>query len=170
MSQIELAAYIQSNLQEAEIRVVLSGGAAVAFYSSDRYVSKDLDLVNIRFAKRSKIQAAMATLGFQEKGRYFEHPETEYLVEFPPGPLSVGDEPVKQIDEIELATGTLRVISPTDCVKDRLCAYFFWGDNQGLAQAVLVAQTQDIDIQEIERWSITVGKEEQFDILKNKLS
>jgi hypothetical protein len=112
----------------------------------------------------------MATLGFQEKGRYFEHPETEYLVEFPPGPLSVGDEPVKQIDEIELATGTLRVISPTDCVKDRLCAYFFWGDNQGLAQAVLVAQTQDIDIQEIERWSIAVGKEEQFDILKNKLS
>ncbi|MBU2609424.1 MAG: hypothetical protein KJ606_00545 [Chloroflexi bacterium] len=169
MTQIELAAYIQSHLREVGIDVVLSGGATVSLYSSGRYVSKDLDLINVQFAKRSKIKAAMDEIGFREKGRYFENPDTEYFVEFPKGPLSVGEEPVKEISEIELATGILRVISPTDCVKDRLCAYYFWGDKQGLAQAVLVAQFQMIDIREIERWSKVEGKAREFEVFKSKV-
>ena len=51
MSQIELAAYIQDSLQKAGIEVVLSGGSALSFYSSDKYVSKDLDLINANFGK-----------------------------------------------------------------------------------------------------------------------
>ena len=54
MSQAELAAYVQFYLQKAGIDVVLSGGSAVSFYSSNKYVSKDLDLININFAKRDK--------------------------------------------------------------------------------------------------------------------
>jgi len=169
MTQIELAAYIQSHLRKAGIDVVLSGGATVSLYSGGRYVSKDLDLINVQFAKRSRINASMEKIGFREKGRYFENPDTEYFVEFPNGPLSVGEEPVKEISEIELATGILRVISPTDCVKDRLCAYYFWGDKQGLAQAVLVAQNQTIDMGEIGRWSKAEGKVGEFEVFKNKL-
>jgi hypothetical protein len=169
MTQIELAAYIQSHLREVGIDVVLSGGATVSLYSGGRYVSKDLDLINVHFAKRSKIKAAMEEIGFREKGRYFENPDTEYFVEFPQGPLSVGEEPVKEISEIELSTGFLRVISPTDCVKDRLCAYYFWGDKQGLAQAELVAQNQTVDMGEIERWSKIEGKVREFKIFKSKL-
>ena len=45
MSQVELAAYIQDTLQVNGIEVVLSGGSAVSFYSSNKYVSKDLDLI-----------------------------------------------------------------------------------------------------------------------------
>jgi len=56
MSQAELAAYIQAPLQKEGIIVVLSGGSAVSFYSGDRYVSKDLDLINANFARRSKIK------------------------------------------------------------------------------------------------------------------
>lgn len=122
MSQAELGAYIQSHLQKEGITVVLSGGRAVSFYSSNKYVSKDLDLININFAKRRDIKSIMERLGFQEKGRYFVNPEAQFLIEFPQGPLSVGEEPVKAINEFELATGTLRIISATDCVKDRLCA------------------------------------------------
>jgi len=48
MRQVELAAYIQDYLQAEEIKVVLSGGSAVSFYSSDKYVSRDLDLKEIR--------------------------------------------------------------------------------------------------------------------------
>ena len=51
MSQVELAAYIQDSLQAEAINVVLSGGSAVSFYSSDKYVSKDLDLINTNFAR-----------------------------------------------------------------------------------------------------------------------
>lgn len=169
MTQIELAAYVQSHLREVGIDVVLSGGATVSHYSGGRYVSKDLDLINVQFAKRSRIKAAMEEIGFREKGRYFENHDTEYFVEFPNGPLSVGKEPVKEINEIEFTTGILRVISPTDCVKDRLCAYYFWGDQQGLAQAVLVAQNQTVDMGEIGRWSKVEGKVGEFEVFKNKL-
>ncbi len=169
MSQIELGAYIQSHLQKEGIRVVLSGGSAVSFYSSNQYVSKDLDLINAYFAKRSKIKLAMEIMGFQEKGRYFINPETEFVVEFPDGPLSVGDEPVKEVSKFKIATGTLQVISATDCVKDRLCAYYFWNDRQGLAQAVLVAEGQKVDLKEVERWSKAEGKESEYSIFKGNL-
>ncbi len=169
MSQSELAAYIQDALQAEGITVVLSGGSAVSFYSSNKYVSKDLDLINASFARRSKIKSAMEGIGFEEKGRYFINPETQFFVDFPDGPLSVGEEPVKEVSEFELATGTLRVLSPTDCVKDRLCAFYFWNDQQGLAQAILVAKSQKIDLQEIKRWSKVENKENEFEIFKKRI-
>ncbi len=128
MSQVELAAYIQDTLQNEGITVVLSGGGAVSYYSSDKYVSKDLDLINVNFGK-----------------------------------------PVKEISEFQLATGTLRIVSATDCVKDRLCAFYFWNDQQGLAQAVLVAESQNVDLKEIKRWSKVEGKAQEYEIFKKKL-
>ena len=169
MSQVELAAYIQDTLQNEGITVVLSGGGAVSYYSSDKYVSKDLDLINVNFGRRSKIRSVMEKIGFHEHGRYFVSLETQFFVEFPDGPLSVGEEPVKEISEFQLATGTLRIVSATDCVKDRLCAFYFWNDQQGLAQAVLVAESQNVDLKEIKRWSKVEGKAQEYEIFKKKL-
>lgn len=169
MSQVELAAYVQDSLQADGIQVVLSGGSVVSFYSSNKYVSKDLDLINTSFSKRSKIKAVMEGLGFHEQGRYFIHPETTFFIEFPDGPLSVGEEPVKEISEFQLSTGTLRVLSPTDCVKDRLCAFYFWSDLQGLEQAILVTRNQQVDLKEIKRWSRVEGKEKEFKVFTDKL-
>lgn len=169
MSQVELAAYIQGLLQKEGINVVLSGGSAVSFYSSDRYVSNDVDLINAGFAKRSELRSVMVRIGFEENGRYFSNPETQFRVEFPDGPLSVGKEPVKEVREFELATGILRVVSPTDCVKDRLCAFYFWNDQQGLVQAVLVAESQDVDLKELKRWSKVENKEREYEIFKERL-
>jgi hypothetical protein len=169
MSQAELAAYIQDLLQAEGIKVVLSGGSAASFYSSNKYVSKDLDLINTHFAKRSRIKSVMEKMGFQEQGRYFVNLETKFFVEFPDGPLSVGEEPVKEVCQFELATGILRIVSATDCVKDRLCAFYFWNDQQGLAQALLVAKSQNVDLKEIKKWSKAEGKEKEYEIFKNKL-
>ncbi len=169
MTQAELAAYVQDHLHKKGIDVVLSGGSAVAIYCNNKYVSKDIDLVNVHFVERRRIKIAMEEIGFREEGRYFEHPDTKLLVEFPPGPLSVGDEPIRQVDEIRYKTGTLRVISPTDCIKDRLVAYYHWGDQQCLAQAILVAQNKEIDMDEIERWSKVEGMGQKFKQVKNRL-
>src|SRR4030065_1524086 len=106
----------------------------------------DLDLVNVRFAKRQDIRSAIQEIGFQEEGRHFRHPDTELLIEFPPGPLAVGEEPVKKVDEHKLPTGILRIISPTARVKDRLAGYYHWNDLQGLEAASLVAQGIKIDL------------------------
>ena len=128
MTQVEVGAFVQSHLREKGVHVVLFGGTSVAFYTNGRYVSQDLDLVNIYAANRRTIHKAMQAIGFIEKGPYFRHPDSQFLVEFPPGPLTIREEPVRQVDEIELATRTLRIVSPTDCVKDRLAAYYHWCD------------------------------------------
>ena len=170
MTQGELAAFVQSRLREKGVDVVLSGGAAVSLYSNHRYVSMDLDFVNPYFVKRRAIRETMQEIGFHEEGRHFTHPDTQFFVEFPPGPLAVGVEPVKQVNELTFSTGMLRIISPTDCVKDRLACYYHWRDLQCLEQAVLVAQANRIDLQEIERWSEAEGKLDEFRRISDQLT
>jgi len=169
MTQAELGAYVQSHLGAKGIDVVLSGGAVVAIYTSGKYISPDLDLVNRYSAKRSAIKSAMEELGFQETGRHFEHPCSEFFVEFPPGPLSLGEENIIRIDELEMETGILRLISPNDCVKDRLAWYYHDGDKQCLSQAILVSNEHQIDIGEIRKWSDGEGKLEEFEKIKAQL-
>jgi hypothetical protein len=169
MTSPELAAYVQTHLRSLGIHVVLSGGGSVVLYSNGRYVSKDLDMVNIFATRHRKIQDAMGKIGFTEHDRYFTHSETVFFIDFVSGPLAIGDEPIRIIDEIELSTGVLRVISPTDCIKDRLAAFYHWKDLQTLEQAVFVAQTKDIDLADIERWSMDEGKLEEFNKIKKQL-
>jgi len=170
MSRLELAAFVAAECRRRRIDVVLSGGACVSIYSSEKYVSMDLDFVNAGFAKRSVITECMEALGFSEQNRYFWHPDTEWLIEFPPGPLGVGDEPVKQINEISTDTGIVRIISATDCVKDRLAWYFHDNDTECLEQAVLVASANDIDIEEVARWATVEGKQQVFASIRQRLS
>jgi hypothetical protein len=171
MTQPELGAFIQTHLRNNGIDVVLSGGAAVSIHSVGKYVSKDLDMVGVYSPRRRAIATALQEIGFEEqKTRYFKHPESEHIVEFPAGPLSVGGEPVRQIDEIEYSTGILRIVSPTDCVKDRLAAYYHWGDRQSLTQAVLVAGENEIDLDEIKRWSQAEGSLNKFKEIRDQLS
>jgi hypothetical protein len=169
MSQAELAAYVQSSLREKGIDVVLSGGATVAIYSEGEYVSMDIDLVNAHFAKVKEIKKAMEGIGFSRLGRHFEHPDTDYYVEFPPGPLTIGDRNIETISEIAFETGSLRVISPTDCVMDRLSHYYHWGDRQSLAQAEMVAARNPIDLDDVLRWSQSEGKLDEFNQIRARL-
>lgn len=162
MSLGELAAYINSYLRKHDIEVVLSGGSCVSIFSNNKYVSSDLDFIDNRFTKRKKLKAVLSQIGFYEENRYFIHPEVSIIIEFPSGPLAVGKEPIKEVITLEFETGLLRIISPTDCVKDRLAAYYHWGDRQSLEQAILVARANEINLQEIERWSQAEGMQREF--------
>jgi hypothetical protein len=44
------------------------------------------------------------------------------------------------VEELVTSTGILRIISATDCVKDRLAWYYHDNDKECLEQAVLVAE------------------------------
>ena len=169
MSQGEMAAFIDSHLKMKGIMVVLSGGACAAIYSDYHYISKDLDFIARFSLDHQKIAEVMSELGFTRTGKYYTHADTEYFVEFISGPLSIGDEPVTDILELEFSTGTLRILSPTESVRDRLAAYYHWKDLQCLEQAVLIATHQVIDIKKIKTWSFKEGQRSEFDTILKRL-
>lgn len=169
MTRLEFAAFVATELRKQNIRVVLSGGSCVSIYSADKYVSMDLDFIDDGFVKRSQIVRCMISLGFTEQHRYFRHPDTDLLVEFPAGPLGIGDEPITQVSEIETSTGVLRLLSPTDSVKDRLAWFYHTGDTECLEQVVLIAGLNRINIKEVERWSVKEGKAEDFNRIRIRL-
>jgi len=162
MSLGELAAYISSHLSFSGIHTTLSGGACVSIYSENKYQSYDLDFIEDSVFGSKELQDRMGEIGFEKDGRYYKHHETKFFVEFPPGPLTVGDEPVIKRNFREFETGKLILLSPTDCIKDRLAGYYHWHDNQCLVQAHLVAESEYIEIDELERWSEHEGKLDIF--------
>ncbi len=170
MSLGELAAYVCSHLEGKDIPVVLSGGGCVAIYASDQYSSMDLDFIQQLHATRQKLKSALAEIGFREKNRYYVHPDTPFFLEFPSGPLAVGGEPVATVEELQLETGTLRLLSPTDCIKDRLAAFYHWNDRQCLQQAVWVALEREVDWNELERWSRQEGAMDKFDEFRKTIA
>jgi len=170
ISLSDLAASICDHCRRNGIQVVLSGGACVSIYTQNEYMSYDLDFVLMSSVGRKRIKSAMKTLGFNEDGRHFRHPDTPFLVEFLSPPLSVGQEPVREIREIRRGKRILRLLSPTDCVKDRLAAFYHWNDRQSLDQAILVCRDAEVDLHEIKRWSISEGMKNRFGIFKKAIS
>jgi hypothetical protein len=169
MTQGELAAHIDNHLKKRGIAVVLSGGAAVAIYSNHSYVSKDIDFVARFSLDNAAVASAMKEIGFEREDKYYFHPETDYFVDFVAGPPSIGNEPIGEIRELQMDTGAVRIISPTDSVKDRLAAYFHWEDRQCLDQALLVASTNKIDLDQVEAWSIREGEQAKFEEFMRRL-
>ncbi|TLM76772.1 MAG: hypothetical protein FDZ70_06335 [Actinobacteria bacterium] len=105
----------------------------------------------------SVIAAAIQPLGFActPGARQFEHPESDYYVEFPSGPLAFGQTVVRDEDActVETPFGPLRVVTPTQCVMDRLAAYVHWRDNPSFDQAIMVARRQPIDWNALDAWA-----------------
>lgn len=154
----ELAAYVCTNLESNGIMVTLSGGACVSIYSKNKYQSYDLDFIEQFGVKNSHLTETLKKIGFEKNGRHYVNPETEFFIEFPPGPLSIGNEPIRKTETIEFKTGFLHLLSPTDCVKDRLAGYYHWNDRQSLEQAIMVSHDNIINYDELERWSRKEGK------------
>ena len=169
MSLGELAAFVCSHLRAHGIEAVLSGGGCVSIYTSNRYQSYDLDFIENMPTSRQRIKEVLLVIGFFEKDRIFEHPQSNFFLDFPAGPLAVGSEPVMETVEMTFPTGKLTLLSPTDCVKDRLAAYYHWDDLQSLEQALLVVEAKEVDIEEIRRWSAVENKSAEFDGIRDML-
>jgi hypothetical protein len=169
MSVGELATFVSTQLRSKGIDVILSGGSCVSIYSQDKYVSRDLDFVHTWYSSKREVEECLSELGFREETGVFHHPDTDLLVDIRPPPPAIGDERIENFAELRFSTGKLRLLSPTDCVKDRLAWYYHDGDRQDLAQARLVAHANDIDLGEIERWSAKGGKSEEFEQIRNVL-
>lgn len=152
-SEKELWEYVAVHLKKKGIDTVLVGGAVVSIYSNGAYHSGDLDFVKTSILV-TKLDETMDELGFKKHGRHFVHPNCKHLfVEFPGGPpLGIGEDNAIIPDEVEVAGTVIKILSPTDCVKDRLASYIYFKAAEGLDQAVLVAKNQEVNLTSIKKW------------------
>ena len=87
------------------------------------------------------------------------HPDSSFFIEFPPGPLAFGNRYVDNSEATHLQTqyGVIRIITPTQCVMDRIAWYVHGNDLQSRDQAVLVARRNEIDWRAVKDWAQAEG-------------
>jgi hypothetical protein len=136
---------------------VLSGGGAAMIYSEETYASRDLDFV-VTFSG-GKGARAMEELGFELKNSMYVHPLTPFTVEFPPGPLAIGDDYAIKHRTLRDGEMLLNIIKLADSMLDRFAAYVFWKDKGSLHSAALVARAlgTELDWKRIVSWCEVEG-------------
>lgn len=164
----ELAAIVSEKFKEKAIDALLVGGACVSIYTKNKYLSYDLDFVTHALIK--EITPVLSELGFKkESTRHFIRKDCPFFIEFVSPPAAIGNEPVKTKNKIKTKFGNIILLTPTDCVKDRLAAFYHWNDPQALEQAIMVAKAQTINIRDVKQWSEKEGHREKFEIFLRKL-
>ena len=159
----ELWKFVASHLKRKGIDTVLVGGAVVSVYSDGAYQSGDLDFVLVKMFNK-ELPSAMKEIGFTKKGsRHYIHPKCEHLfIEFPSSFLEIGEDNKIDPAEIEHDGVKIKILSPTDCVKDRLSSYIHWNARECLDQAILVAKQHPVNFMAIEKWCIGEKGESQW--------
>jgi hypothetical protein len=163
----ELAGLICQHLKADGIEAILVGGSCVTIYSNNRYISYDLDYVS--HEDTHKIAASLKKLGFIKKGRHFEHPNCPFIIDFVTEPVAIGSEIVTKFEQLSTKYGTFKLLKPTDCVKDRLASFYYWGDRQALDQALDVCRDHKVNMKEIRKWSEREGFLDKFLLFEQAL-
>lgn len=163
----ELAALIYQQLKKDGIDAVLVGGSCVTIYSNNKYVSQDLDYAS--YADHIELKNSLAKLGFVHKGKYFVHPDCQFLVDFVASSVAIGEEIIRDFNKIKTKHGEFKLLTVEDCVKDRLASFFYWGDRQGLEQAVTVCLDHKISIKKIHHWAKMENQEKKFHQFEEEL-
>lgn len=152
----EVWKYVAYNLAVEGIESILVGGSVVSIYSKGIYRSGDLDIVCNSYTLSNKdLIPIMNKIGFIKKkaGRHFEHPKCSHLyVEFLSPPVMISNDYSIKPREVKIEGKIIKLLNPTDCIKDRLASYIYFKSRECLDQAVLVAQSQPFHLKKIEKW------------------
>jgi hypothetical protein len=166
----DVAFAVCTALHRAGIEAVLTGGSAATFYVPTVFQSADADFV-LRYGSEGKaVLAALATIGFRRRpSGDFDHPNLQYTLEFPAGPLSIGSDLItswcteRRDDEI------LHVLSPTDVVRDRFLHFYAWPDLSAYSAAVAIARAMydSIEWNAFEAWARReAAADRTYDVLR----
>lgn len=169
LNRLEFAAAVVKQLNLHNITCVLVGGACVSIYTNEKYISDDLDFISPY--SQSSITNALEEIGFKKKGRYFIHDNSNFYVEFPSGPLSIGNRVFIKPEGMQKVNGIkIHMLSPTQSVMDRLAAWYYWQDRRSLFQAIDIAINNKIDLTEIEKWSKEEGESKLYQKFTEQLA
>jgi hypothetical protein len=122
---------------------------------------------------RERLTHALAKIGFiATKSRYYKHPECSHLfLEFPRGPVEIGEQYPVVPDEVTVEGRRLRILSPTDSVKDRLAGYIHWKSRSYFDQALLICRQQmRVNLNDIKKWCMKEGGMEAYQEMVDALS
>lgn len=148
---------VSGALERHGILAVLTGGSAATVYAPEYYTSLDADFVLTKFSDRTELDKAMNELGYipaDSLGMY-RHPQSHFTIDFPKGPLAVGGDYISESAILEKDNLRLRVLTITDCIRDRLAAFYHWNDLTALNAAVGVAKTHrvNVDFERLKTWT-----------------
>lgn len=158
----DVARSVAGALRSAHIHAVLTGGACASLYSHGSYQSSDLDFIVQHAVSVAELDAAMAGIGFRRVGNHYQHPSTRFFVEFPAGPLGIGGDLHIRPVEYRIKGTVISALSQTDSCRDRLAAFYHWGDRQALKVAVTIARRHRVNVAAIRQWSKREGASEKF--------
>lgn len=162
-----LAAIVSEKLNDSKIDNILVGGGCASIYSVNQYQSYDLDYITYENIK--KVEKALRELGFSRKGKYFTHPNCKYIIEFISPPVAIGHESIKKFQYHKTSLGVIKMLTPTDSIKDRLASFYHWNDRQSLDQALMIYRENAsvIDLKNIKNWSTKEKYIEKYNIFYN---
>lgn len=75
-----------------------------------KFISYDSDFVLTSTKKQKEIKPLLEKIGFYAERRHFKHKDSKFFLEFIHPPLSVGEEPVKEISAIRKGNRTLKLL------------------------------------------------------------
>ena len=166
----DVAAVVATALRDAGFDAILTGGACAAIYSAGAYVSHDLDFIIRAGGGRAALDEALSAVGFARKHDRYVHPKTTFFVEFPRGPLSIGEDTDIRPARLKVGRLTIAALSPTDSCRDRLAAFYHWSDRQSLRSAVEIAVRARVNMAAIRRWSEREGAPDKFQEFREEVS
>ena len=158
----QVAALISSTLDKYGCDPVLIGKACAAIYGGSSIKPKIIDFV-VREYNIENVAQAMKGIGFSKVGhRTFASKRCPYEVFLSTYPITVGDDVVGEVRVMKTARGPLKLLLPTDCVRQRLSMYYRWGDKEALDDAIKVGRRKKVDLKLVKRWSDWEWASERF--------
>lgn len=166
--------YVSYHLSKNGVSSVLVGGSVVAIYTNGLYQSGDLDFVISDYQNEQMVKT-FKDLGFKTKGRYFKHPKCQHLyIDIVSPPVGIGDDVGIKPHKKSYYGQTIQILSPTDCIRDRLASYIYFKSRKCFEQAVLVASKNSFQKAKIKKWceneDAVWAYEELIDALKSTKS
>jgi len=161
----ELWEYVASFLAKNGINTILVGGSVVSIYSDGAYMSGDLDMVvDSYLIPLKQIEQILLEIDFHKTGtrNFFKHPECDHiLIEFMSSPVAIGEDYNIEPTSVKVDKVIIKILSPTDCIKDRLASYIYFNAKECLDQALLVAKAQPYVLNSVKKWCDQEGEKAQ---------
>lgn len=142
---------------------MLTGGSAATVYAPQAYQSNDLDFVASFGHFKEEFDSILGFIGYsRETQRVYRNSVTPLSLEFPDDETMIGSDRVTEFATLQKEEMYLHILTPTDCIRDRLSSYFWFNSVSALKAAVDVAKAQVVDLSAIQDWADREGEKQKF--------